>query len=37
MCFGRVVLDVAIRDLVTAFAAEEAKVVVHPTLAFLLS
>jgi hypothetical protein len=35
MCFGRVVLEVAIRDLVTAFAAEEAKVVVHLTLAFL--
>jgi D-serine dehydratase len=35
-CFGRVVLKSAFRDLVTTFATEEAKVVIHPTLAFLL-
>jgi hypothetical protein len=37
MCFGRVVLELTFRDLMTAFATEEAKVVVHLTLAFLLS
>jgi hypothetical protein len=36
MCFGRVVLESAFRDLVTIFATEEAKVVVHLTVAFLL-
>jgi hypothetical protein len=36
-CFGRVVLETAFRDLVTTFATEEAKVVVHLILAFLLS
>jgi hypothetical protein len=36
MGFGRVVLEFAIRDLVTTFATEEAKVVVHLMLAFLL-
>jgi hypothetical protein len=30
----KVVLEVAIRDLVPAFATEEAKVVVHPMLVF---
>jgi hypothetical protein len=37
MGFGRVVLEFAIGDLVTTFATEEAKVVVHSMLAFLLS
>jgi hypothetical protein len=35
--FGRVVLEFSIRDLVTAFATEKAKVVIHLILAFLLS
>jgi hypothetical protein len=37
MGFGRVVLELAFGDFVTAFATEEAKVVVYLTLAFLLS
>jgi hypothetical protein len=36
MCFGRVVLKLAFGDLVTTFATEEAKVVVHLMLVFLL-
>jgi hypothetical protein len=35
--FGRVILESAFGDFVTAFATEETKVVNHPMLAFLLS